>query len=81
MELFEYWAEMPPMHESIALFTGAGEDARKVKRKVKSQPKQELTLLLPGETKTFDQLPLYVQDWLKGLNGGIIKKETTENAP
>lgn len=63
-ELFSYWEDFPPTHELVAGYLGYKSKNKKKVAELTESDHQFIRTLGPQRVKTYDQLPLAVQEWL-----------------
>jgi hypothetical protein len=63
-ELFHYWEDFPPTHELVAAYLGYKPRRRNKEAPLSETDYQFAQVLGKQRVKTFDQLPLPVQEWL-----------------
>ena len=72
--LAEYWQEFPPPHVSLQIllrsFTNWQPTQGARKQEMTQQDAGNLQMLAAGTVKTFDNLPVAVQDWLNNMPKG-----------
>jgi hypothetical protein len=73
--MFQYWEESPPVHELVAAYLGYKSSKKKKDAKLTEADHAFIRTLGPQQSKTFDQLPLHVQEWL-----AKSRKEPTNGA-